>query len=76
MEQKHKPTVYVKGNIIAINKLAVRGGGKLESFLPEDGLDLSESIVIEGDVTLDSLIVHNGFVAASGEIQKGVRYGT
>lgn len=46
-------------------------GGKLETFLAEEDIDISECVVIEGDLTLDSLVVYGGFVAVSGEVQKG-----
>ena len=52
------------------NTLAV-GGGKLETFLEEEDIDISECVVIEGDLTLDSFVVYGGFVAVSGEVQKG-----
>lgn len=70
MEKKKKPTIYIKGNIVVHNTLAV-GGGKLETFLAEEDIDISECVVIEGDLTLDSFVVYGGFVAVSGEVQKG-----
>lgn len=70
MDKKLKPTIYIKGNILVDNSLAV-GGGKLEAFVSEEDCDLSGSVVIEGDAILGGLIVCSGFVAAKGEIQKG-----
>ena len=75
MEKKKKPTLYIRGNVIVDNALAI-GGGNLEAFVPEDSVDLSDSVVIDGDVALGGLVVHGGFAATSGEIQKGGSLGS
>lgn len=72
-----KVDLLIIGNLLTINKLHV-GGGKLQ-HCPADKLDeyydLSEAVVIEGDVVVDSFVSKGKFVVVTGAIStKGGSY--
>ena len=64
-----KPYLFIRGNLLIYNTFAI-GGGNVISHVSEKECDLTGSVVIDGDVSLQSLICNGGIIAVSGEVQK------
>ena len=64
---KQKPKLLIRGNLLITKCLQMLTGGKLDiiSLANESEYDLSETIIIEGDVTIDSLQI-DGLALVTG----------
>lgn len=66
--EKIKPTLHVNGNIIAERmELDPTNGGGITCYVSTQCVDLSEAIVIEGDLHVHSLAVSGQEITCSGE---------
>lgn len=72
MKEKEKPALFVRGGIFSDGYVSVRdsgvGSSSLRAFESEEDYDLSSSIVIDGDLYVENIVVHGGIVAVTGNI--------
>lgn len=69
MEEKLKVNLYVRGDILSASYVSCHQDAKIIEQVPESEVDLSNAIVVDGPVQVESLMARpDATVAASGGI--------
>lgn len=77
MKEKEKPALFVRGDILSEGYVSAWDlGTSLRPFEKEEDYDLSSSIVVDGDMYVENMVVNGGIVAATGNIIAGVKGGS
>lgn len=64
-----KPTLFVRGNINSVGYVYCKGiGASVRPFENEEDYDLSESVVVDGDMNVKDMLINGGLVVATGNI--------
>lgn len=64
-----KVDLYVYGNIISRNDIRWHPDGESYFIEPDTNLDLSEAIIVQGDMVVDDIYFGKKIVCCSGDMQ-------
>ncbi len=66
--ERIKPALHVRGNIVIESESTPKMGGGINPWVSDRCVDLSEAIIIEGDLHLHSLDCAGHVVTCTGEL--------